>query len=391
MRCVACECGDLDVFFESLQVPVCCNFSHDTPAEARSVPRGDIRLGYCRKCGMIHNVAFDEKRVEYTVGYENSLHGSARFQEFAEKLAQRLVDKYDLHGVDVFEIGPGRGEFLDLLCRAGGNRGVGYDPSAPEEDAEVPGRPFRIVRELFDPEHTRVQARLVCSRHVLEHVSQPRAFAEMLGRARSHSPDVAVYVEVPNALWTLRDLGVWDIIYEHCSYFTPTSLYALMVAGGLGAVSVREEFGGQFLSIETESGTARDEVVPPGALAELTRLVEAFGDRYRQELSGWNRRLAAAGRDGRRLAIWGGGAKGVTFLNSVDDPRAVACVVDINPRKQGKFVAGTGLPIVGPEEALRDHRVSEIIVVNPFYLDEIRTSVQGLGFTGAVRGIDDHS
>lgn len=392
MRCVVCERGELEVFFESFQVPVCCNFLHETPDEARTVPRGDIRLGFCRGCGMIFNVAFDEKLVEYAVGYENSLHGSPQFQKFAEELAQRLVRKYGLRGVDVFEIGPGRGEFLDLLCRAGGNRGIGYDPSAPPEDAEVVGRPFRIVQELFDPEHTPVSGRLICSRHVLEHIAQPRAFAAMLGRARARTPDLAVYVEVPNALWTLRDLGVWDIIYEHCSYFTPVSLRRLLVEGGLGSVSLREDFGGQFLSIETESvAGAGDGACSPEALTELTALVDAFGGRYRQEVSAWNARLADAAARGSRIAIWGGGAKGVTFLNSVKLANAVSCVVDINSRKQGKFVAGTALPLVSPEAAVGDHGVTEIIVMNPLYLSEIRASVAKLGFKGDVRAIDDPS
>ena len=42
-------------------------------------------------------------------------------------------------------------------------------------------------------------------------------------------------------------------------------------------------------------------------------------------------------------------AKGVTIANLIDPTNELfACVVDLNPGKQGHFLAGTGHPIVGP-------------------------------------------
>jgi hypothetical protein len=40
------------------------------------------------------------------------------------------------------------------------------------------------------------------------------------------------YLEVPNGLFTLRDLGIWDLIYEHCQYFTAASFVAVVEAFG---------------------------------------------------------------------------------------------------------------------------------------------------------------
>ena len=54
------------------------------------------------------------------------------------------------------------------------------------------------------------------------------------------------------------------------------------------------------------------------------------------------------------FAVWGAGAKGSTFLNLLDTERkAVKYVIDINPAKQNKFIAGTGHPIYSPEILLQ--------------------------------------
>ena len=55
-------------------------------------------------------------------------------------------------------------------------------------------------------------------------------------------------------------------------------------------------------------------------------------------------------------------------------------MVDINPHKWGRFLAGTGHEIVSPD-SLRDTRPDVIVVMNPIYLDEIRTDLATRGLT----------
>lgn len=70
------------------------------------------------------------------------------------------------------------------------------------------------------------------------------------------------------------------------------------------------------------------------------------------------------------MGLWGAGAKGATLANLVD-PNAslLACVVDINANKQGKFIAGTGHPITDLEGAV-DRGVKTLILMNPEYREE---------------------
>jgi hypothetical protein len=71
-------------------------------------------------------------------------------------------------------------------------------------------------------------------------------------------------------------------------------------------------------------------------------------------------------------AIWGVGAKGSTFLNLLDKKaEKVACVVDINPKKQHQYVGGTGHYIIKPDE-IQEYKIENIIVMNINYIDEIK-------------------
>ena len=85
----------------------------------------------------------------------------------------------------------------------------------------------------------------------------------------------------------------------------------------------------------------------------------------------------------QRGVVWGAGAKGVTLLNTLKpDPDVLGLVVDINPNKQGKFVPGTGQPIVAPDY-LVDYRPDVIMVMNPNYEAEIRQTIVDLGLSSA--------
>jgi len=55
-------------------------------------------------------------------------------------------------------------------------------------------------------------------------------------------------------------------------------------------------------------------------------------------------------------------------------------VVDINPNKHGKYIAGTGQKIVSPE-FLRAYQPDVVIIMNPIYKSEIQQHLNRLGLT----------
>ena len=56
-------------------------------------------------------------------------------------------------------------------------------------------------------------------------------------------------------MFTLKEFGIWDLIYEHYSYFTALSLSRLFAGAGFKPLSLEEAFGSQYLCIEARPVT----------------------------------------------------------------------------------------------------------------------------------------
>lgn len=379
-------CGESEVIqlIAMRDLPVHCNVLWPTREEALNAPRGTIRLGYFPRCGHTYNLDFDPALMEYTQEYENSLHFSAVFQEYAEALAAGLVERYDLHGKDIVEIGAGKGDFLIMLSRLGDNRGWGYDPSyVPDEGYTADGVTF--IEDFYTEKYTDQNADLIVCRHVLEHIEDPDAFLAQVRRAVGDRLDTVVFFEVPNSLWTLRRMGIWDVIYEHCSYFSPMSLAHLFEQNGFRVLALNEVFGGQFLAIEAvlNDGEAVSDPRWSAGLPQLTADAAAFAENYQAKYDEWRQRIDELAAIGKRGVVWGAGSKGVTFLNVIAPGSVIEYIVDINPRKQGRFVGGTGQSIVSPS-FLTDYQPDFVIIMNNNYRDEIGRTLAELGVTAEI-------
>ncbi|UCG57950.1 MAG: methyltransferase domain-containing protein [Phycisphaerales bacterium] len=375
-------------FFGLGAVPVFCNVLGNSRAEALTALRAPIDLAYCAGCGLVCNLAFDPQLVQYSPSYENSLRFSSRFQEYEQHTSRRLVREYQLYGKDIVEVGCGDGDFLNMLCELGANRGIGLDPSHDPETAAAVSRSqsVRIVPEALSAAHSEYQADFVCCRHVLEHVERPLDFLKSIRATIGARSGCVVYFEVPNVLYTLRDMGVWDIIYEHCSYFTPKSLAHVFERAGFGVIAVAEQYEGQFVAIEASVARPRGRASSscPSTDDGIDELVARFCYVYREKVALWKERLSRLLEQGRKVVLWGAGSKGVTFLNVLDvGCEQVEYVIDVNPRKQGKFVACTGQSVVAPE-FLREYRPDNVVIMNPIYLQEIRKALAAFALSSEV-------
>jgi len=385
VSCPVCGAPAMSAFFEMAEVPVFCNVLCSSRQQALQVPQGRIALAFCERCGFIANLAFDPEKVKYSPQYENALHFSPRFQQYAESLSRRLIDRYDLRGKTVIEIACGDGAFLRRLCQLGNNRGIGFDPSyEPGRAGQRSDDAVEIIRDYYSERYGDRPADLICCRHALEHIPAPLDFLRMVRRSLDPARTPVLYFEVPNMLYTLRDLGIWDIIYEHCCYFVPESLATCFKSAGFEVLEVREDYGGQFVALEATSGeeTPRS-AVPSASWKPLAKAVRHFAEEYKRKVEHWRSRLEAMKSEGQRAVVWGSGSKGVTFLNVLKEGNPIEYIVDINPRKQGQFVAGTGQEIV-PPEFLPEYRPDFIILMNPIYREEIERQAQDLGIKAKI-------
>lgn len=385
--CPCCETGTLEIFHEVGQVPTNSCILLGSREEALAYPRGDIRLGFCSGCGFISNTAFDPKLTEYSGRYEETQGFSPTFNAFHEQLARTLVERHDLRGKDIIEIGCGKGEFLSLLCELGGNRGLGYDPGYSEARGKQLGSGrFEVVRDFFSDRHTDRQADFVACKMTLEHIRRPHEFMTTATRV-ARRPDGTVFIQVPESLRIVRDCAFEDIYYEHCSYFTAGSLSRLFESLGFAVIRTEVTYGDQYLTVEARPANGSGAIHRTGSdLAELQSFVAAFPARFRQSVEDWGGRLRSWKAAGKRVVIWGSGSKGVSFLTTLPDTEVVSHAVDINPYRRGYFMSGTGQQIVSPQE-LPALKPDVVIVMNRVYVPEIRATLQDLGVAPEIHAL----
>jgi SAM-dependent methyltransferase len=385
-QCPSCGGGAVEPFHRETGVPVNSCLLLQTEQEARAFPRGTISLGFCHGCGFISNLEFDPALAEYSSRYEETQAFSPRFQAFEEALARRLVDRFDLRGKDVLEIGCGKGSFLLRLCELGANRGIGIDPSVVPERVRRPAAgELRLVADLYRKEHAELPADLVVCRHTLEHVHDVSGFMDLLRANLAGRGDTTVFFELPDTLRVLEEVAFWDVYYEHCSYFTVGSLVRLFGRSGFTVLDARLDYGDQYVLLEARSDEAAGQppARPVDQVAEVATAVHRFQRRYRAQLAAWDERLAGLFAAGRRAVVWGGGSKGVAFLCALPAAARIEVAVDVNPHKHGMFMAGTGQRIV-PPAFLAGYRPDVVIVMNPVYREEIRAELDRVGVDAEV-------
>ena len=333
------------------QLPVFQNRMFHSAADALACERGDIVLVQDAETGLIYNRVFDPTLMRYDSDYQNEQAFSAAFCSHLDSAA--LVVQGHFHSLKLIEVGCGKGHFLERLA-ALGFAITGLDPS-------YEGSNPLIAREYFRP-GLGLRADGIVLRHVLEHISDPLAFLRGIRDANGGSG--RIYIEVPCLDWIARNRAWFDIFYEHVNYFRLSDLRALF-----GVVHESgDTFGGQYLYIVAELSSLKSPV--RGANDHFS-----LPDDFLASIQQQSQRVAEQGdRSGLAPAVWGGASKGVIFSLLMRKAGInIETLIDINPAKQGRFVAATGLRVQSPDEALRHlDRGSDVIVMNSNYLAEIR-------------------
>ncbi|MFO1070700.1 MAG: class I SAM-dependent methyltransferase [Geminicoccaceae bacterium] len=371
--CQACGSQRLTSFYEVPNIPVHSCLMVRTRDEAVAFPKGQLELAFCEACGFIQNVLYDASLQHYSTDYEETQAFSPRFLAFLDEICDDQNRKYQLAGKTALEIGCGKGEFLVTLCERAGCSGIGIDPGyRPERTTSPAADRLQFIQDFYGPAYKHLQADYVCCRHTLEHIGPVGAFVRLVRESIGDRPQVDVFFELPDVERVLEECAFWDIYYEHSSYFTLGSLARLFRASHFEVELLWKAYDGQYLMLEGRPTSAptvarlpeEDDVARTRAQVQTfrTRILEKHAQ-LRADVAGWK-------KAGKKVAIWGSGSKGVSYLTTLGFGDEIDAVVDINPHKWGRFLAGTGHEIVGPD-ALKTLRPDVVVVMNPIYVAEI--------------------
>ncbi len=322
--------------------------SHDG---ACTSPTGDMVLVRDAVTGLVFNSAFREELVRYDADYQNEQAVSRVFRDHLDEVTE--VMRRHFRQQALIEVGCGKGYFLEHL-HAQGFSVTGFDPT-------YEGSNPHIVKTYFEPANG-LSADGIVLRHVLEHVQNPVAFLQSIRDANGRGG--RVYIEVPCFDWIVDNRAWFDVFYEHVNYFRLAD-FQRMFGSVLEAGHV---FGGQYLYVVADLDTLRQPRLecddgfsfPAEFLSSVDRYVQAIRDSKMQRR--------------QPVVVWGGASKGVIFALFMQRRGVeIDFVVDINPAKQGRFLAGTGYPVSSPQDVLERLPAEAIIfVMNGNYLPEIQ-------------------
>lgn len=344
-------------------IPILQNLVYSTAEEAKNSPRGSLDLATCQGCSFSWNASFDSTAIVYDERYDNHV-ASATFTDYYRGLAQMLIERFDIRDGTVYDIGCGKGEFLRVFATLAPNvRCIGIDPSCtPVVDKNFELRCMRFDRSVFDGD-----AKLVLLRHVLEHIDAPVTF---LAALRAAMPAAPLFVEVPDLNWIVKAGAFWDFCYEHCNYFTQTSLANVLMRAGFAIQAQHLSFGDQYqwaLAQPADTGTL---------IVDATEQITALKTYAAAEISSFEKFIDRASAVGG-LVVWGMSTKGV-MLSTILGPERILAAIDLNASKQGRFAAVSGVEIRSQEILSRLSPGKIILVMNPNYYTEIKDIVSGI-------------
>lgn len=337
-----------------------------------------LKLFVCAHCWLVQteDYAQADELFSHDYAYFSSVSKSwlAHAARYAEMITKRLGLNKNSH---VIEVAANDGYLLKNFVTAG-IPCLGIEPTASTAvAAEKLGIP--ILREFFGQALAQrlvnegKQADLILGNNVFAHVPDINDFTTGLKTALK--PGGTITLEFPHLMRLIEHTQFDTVYHEHFSYLSLYSVSQIFARAGLRVCDVEElpTHGGSLrvYGCHAEDGRLIADAVPALLAEELSRgmrsldIYQAFqsqADRVKDDLLLY---LIEQKRAGKRVAAYGAAAKGCTLLNYADvKTDLLPYVCDAAPSKQGKYLPGTHIPILHPDE-LRI-RKPDIVLILPW-------------------------
>lgn len=381
--CRGCSSTDLELILDLGQQP-CANALLASMEEASGEKRFPLEVFLCKNCGLVQ--LLDVVDAEHLFGHYLYLTGMSEtmrvhFADYAQ-FVYRQANLETSQGL-VVDVASNDGSLLKAFQRLG-CRVLGVEPAKNIATmAEADGVPT-VATFFGEAEATRIRnehggAAVCCANNVLAHVDDTPGF--LAGMRKLVEPAGHVIVEAPQ-LWHLIENLEYDTVYhEHLCYLSVSALAGVFERAGLFLESVHD--------VSVHGGSLRYVARPKGVLENHNDAVLKRMDaerkiglmdparllRFAQDVEKNRDALIALIREkidnGQTVAAYGAPAKGNTLLNYCGlTAQDIAFTVDRSPLKQNRFLPGTHIPVLEPEELLRQQ--PDFVMILPWNIaDEI--------------------
>ena len=321
----------------------------DSPQDADEVV--DLHIYQCRDCGLVQH---DLAPVAY---HRDVIRAIAFSQEMAEYRLGQLsgwINRCELTDKRVLEIGCGKGEYLELLARAGAQNCSGLENS-PSSVAFAQGRGLDVRLgylglDLINPWPFEFDAFAIFS--FMEHWPDLRGSLRALrGLLKEGAYGL---VEVPSFDFVLANGLYSEFTVDHIFYFDQTSLRTVLEMCGFEVIEISSVWHDYILSAQVRKRRTLNTEGFRLKQERIVRELNAFIDRF----------------ESNEVVVWGAGHQALAVMSLAQIQGRISHVVDSASFKQNKYTPGTRLLIQSPE-SLRADCPKAVVIMAAAYSEEV--------------------
>lgn len=309
----------------------------------------DLIIYQCSKCNLIQ---LNSKPVNYYKNVIRSVAYSSEMKEFRLLQFSEFLDKYNLKGKKILEVGCGKGEYLSLMEYCDVNcYGVEYLETSVEY-AQKQG--LKVKREYFDDisyidRDGPFDAFFILN--FLEHIPNINSFIEII--LNNLSEDGIGLIEVPNFDMILKQELFSEFISDHIFYFTKDTLCNTLQINGFDILEVNVIWYDYIISVIVKKRQRLNLSCFNDNIKNLKMTFVNYFSKY------------------RKIAIWGAGHQSLALISLTQIQSYISFIVDSSPFKQGLYTPSTHIKVVSPSE-LKNSDIELIIVMAGSYCEEIK-------------------
>ena len=348
----------------------------------------------CANCSLVQIPEVAKREALFRSDYVYYSSYSTSWLEHSQAYAAKMIELLDLSDQDlVIEVASNDGYLLQYFTE-NGVPVLGIEPSSGVAQVAIKKRISTIV-DFFGTELAKKLAfeekpKLMLGNNVLAHVPDLHDFIK--GFSILIAPEGLITFEFPHIVSLIRNNQFDTIYHEHYSYLSVSSFSPIFENHGLRITKVER--------LNTHGGSIRIYVVRTDSSWETS---ESVSEILREETENdprdkviWQslqektlrvkidllEELVKCKKLGIKVAAYGAAAKGNTLLNYCGiDSDLINYVVDLNPHKQGNYLPGSRIPIVGLDH-LTDN-TPDVLLILPWNLaNEIKSQLIDFTNTG---------
>jgi len=356
----------------------------------KDYPKGPLELVLCNVkdggCGLLQLKHTLERDILYTKYW---------YQSGISKMMVKALADIVSCGEKIVKLSSG-----DLLIDIGANDGtllrqyktsglvtVGFEPSDLYRLATK--GTSKIINDYFNSgafkrEFKNKKAKLITSISMFYDLEDPNTFVEDIKQCLDKN---GVWIIQMNYLGLMLENNTYDnICHEHLEYYSLLSLSNLLQRHNMEALDVElnDVNGGSFRIYVKHKGS-KVQGFPGNSerLEKQKKYEEKMGlndfkvyDKFAQRIEKSKTELMAfltqKSKKGKKIFIYGASTRGLVVLQYAGvDKKLIIAATDMNPEKWGKYIVGTGIPIISIEQ-YRKEKPDYLFVLPYHFLEEIK-------------------